>query len=309
MPLSIFGFRALWSPYYAIALLLIIVLYILVTGKWRHKFEDSRPLENKERNFFLLGMVLLYILKGSPIDLMGHLLFTVHMTQMAFLLLLTVPLLVMGIPKWIWAHLFKYKAIDKLFRLFTNPLVAVFAFGLLFSAYHYPIIFDTVKLNIYLHAIMTTMLFMSAVFFWWPVVNNVEGQPQLHGLKKIGYVVLSAILITPACTLIIFGETPIYATYTDGEAWLQAMALCVPATLLTGLSGLGVSGPEVFYSITALYDQQLGGILMKVAQEVIYVVVIGKIFFKWASEERLNADEITAKELLKHQQIQANEIR
>lgn len=309
MPLSIFGFRALWSPYYAIALLLVVVLYFLVTGKWRHKFKNSTPLTTKERNYFLLGMVLLYILKGSPIDLMGHLLFTVHMTQMAFLLLLTVPLLVMGIPNWLWQHLFQYKAIDAVFRLFTKPLIAVFSFGLTFSAYHYPIIFDTVKLDIFLHAGMTTVLFMTAVFFWWPVVNTLEGQPQLHGLKKIGYVVLSAILITPACTLIIFGETPIYATYTDGDAWLQAMALCVPGDLLSGLSGLGVSGPEVFYSITALYDQQLGGILMKVAQEVIYVVVIGKIFFKWASEERQNADEITQQELLKHQQIQANHIQ
>lgn len=309
MPLSIFGFRALWSPYYATALLLVVVLYFLITGKWRHKFQNSKPLTNKERNYFLLGMLLLYILKGSPIDLMGHLLFTVHMTQMAFLLLLTVPLLVMGIPNWIWEHLFKYKPIDALFRFFTKPLVAVFAFGLIFSAYHYPIIFDTVKLNIFLHASMTTILFMSAVFFWWPVVNTLEGQPQLHGLRKIGYVVLSAILITPACTLIIFGETPVYATYTDGEAWLQAMALCVPADLLSGLSGLGMSGPEVFYSISALYDQQLGGILMKVSQEVIYVVVIGKIFFKWASEERQNADEITQQELLKHKQMQANHIQ
>lgn len=305
MPLSIFGFRALWSPYYALSLLIVVALYFLITVKWRHKFENSTALSRKQATLFITGIIFMYILKGSPVDLLGHILFTVHMVQMAGLLLLVAPILLMGIPNWIWENLFKIKVIDALFRFFTKPLIAVFAFGLLFSAYHYPYILDNVKLSLIGHAVFTATVFMSAVFFWWPVVNTVKGQPKVHGLKKIGYVILSAILITPACTLIIFGDTAIYSTYTDGEAWLQAMALCVPAGTLAGLSGMGISGPEVFTSMSALYDQQLGGILMKVAQELIYVFVIGKIFFAWATEERNNAEEITRQELLKHEALHA----
>lgn len=303
MPLSIFGFRALWSPYYALSLLAVVILYFLITVKWRHKFENSTELTKKEASFFLLGMILLYALKGSPIDLLGHILFTVHMVQMAFLLLLVAPIFIMGIPNWIWAKLFEVKIIDKIFSFFTKPLIALLLFGLAFSAYHYPMILDEVKLSLIGHALFTTVVFMSAIFYWWPVVNTLEGQPKVHGLKKIGYVILSAILITPACTLIIFADSALYATYTDGEAWLQAMALCVPAGTLAGLSGLGISGPEVFTDMSPLYDQQLGGILMKVSQEVIYVFVIGKIFYTWASDERKNADEITRQELLKHQAL------
>ena len=144
---------------------------------------------------------------------------------------------------------------------------------------------------------------MTAVFLWWPVVNTVEGQPQLHGLKKIGYIILSAILITPACALIIFVDVPVYETYLGGEAWLKAMALCVPAGTLSGLSGLGVSGPEMFTNMTTIVDQQLGGIIMKTAQELIYVGVIGKIFFSWAADERMNADEITRLDLLKNKEL------
>lgn len=303
MPLSIFGFRALWSPYYALSLLVVIILYFLITVKWRHKFENSTALTKKEASLFLLGMVFMYALKGSPIDLLGHILFTVHMVQMAFLLLIVAPLFIMGIPNWVWAKLFEVKIIDKIFQLFTKPIIALLLFGMAFSAYHYPMILDEVKLSLVGHALFTTVVFMSAIFYWWPVVNTLEGQPRLHGLKKIGYVILSAILITPACTLIIFADNPLYVTYTDGEAWLQAMALCVPSGTLAGLSGLGISGPEVFTDMSPLYDQQLGGILMKVSQELIYVFVIGKIFYKWASEERKNADEITRQELLKHQAL------
>lgn len=303
MPLSIFGFRALWSPWFFLSLLALIGIYFLITVAWRHKFKDSEPLTRKQASLFLLGMLTVYILKGSPVDLLGHILFSIHMTQMAFLLLLAAPLLIMGIPSWLWANLFRIKAIDKTFRLFTKPIISLFGFSIMFSAYHYPLIFDYVKLSLILHAVFTMTIFMSAIFLWWPLVNSLEGQPKLHGLQKIGYVVLSAILITPACTLIIFADVPVYDTYQSGEAWLQAMALCVPAGMLSGLSGLGVSGPEMFTNMSTLYDQQLGGILMKVSQEVIYVFVIGKIFFAWATEERNNADEITKQDLLKHQNL------
>ena len=45
---------------------------------------------------------------------------------------------------------------------------------------------------------------------------------------------------------------PMYITYNSGEAWLQAMALCVPASTLSGLAGLGISGPELFTNMSTL---------------------------------------------------------
>ena len=83
-----------------------------------------------------------------------------------------------------------------------------------------------------------------------------------------------------------------------GEAWLKAMALCVPASTLAGLSGLGISGPELFTNMPTLVDQQLGGIIMKIIQEIIYVGVLGNIFIKWYKEEQDNAEEITAEGII-----------
>ena len=303
MPVSIFGFRALWSPYFLIAIVLGIVLYYLITVKWKDRFEGSHPITKSNAVYFISSMVLLYIVKGSPADLMGHILFSVHMAQMAVLLLIVAPFFIMGIPNWIWEKLLSVTIARKVFMLFTRPVISLLVFTLMFSMYHYPMILDQVKLSIPLHTLFTVTLFISAVFLWWPVVNTVKGQPQLHGLKKIGYVILSALLLTPACSLIIFVEVPVYETYQSGEAWLQAMALCVPAGTLAGLSGLGISGPELFTNMPTLYDQQLGGILMKVIQEAVYVVVIGRIFLTWARYERENADEITQQDLLKRQKL------
>lgn len=303
MPLSIFGFRALWSPWFFLSLVAVVILYFLITMTWRHRFENSVPPTTKEITLFLSGMILLYTLKGSPVDLLGHILFSVHMIQMAAMLFIVVPLLIMGIPGWVWQIALKVNIINRMFQLFTNPVVSLMVFAFAFSIYHVPMVLDYLKMSLILHAVFTITIFMSAVFLWWPIVNTVEGQPKLHGLKKIGYVILSAILITPACALIIFVDVPVYETYMGGEAWLKAMALCVPAGTLSGLAGLGVSGPEMFTNMTTLADQQLGGIIMKTAQELIYVGVLGRIFFTWAAEERNNADEITRLDLAKRQKL------
>src|SRR5690606_11135670 len=114
------------------------------------------------------------------------------------------------IPHFIWKKVLSVKTIDKIVRLFTKPVISLMVFTIMFSLYHYPMVLDYVKMSAFLHAIFTITLFISAIFLWWPIVNTLEDHPQIHGLKKIGYVILSAILITPACTLIIFVDVPVY---------------------------------------------------------------------------------------------------
>ena len=222
MPLSIFGFRALWSPWFFLSLVAVVLLYFLITVKWRHRFEGSTPVTKNQIIFFLSGMTLLYIMKGSPVDLLGHILFSVHMAQMVVLLLLVAPFLIMGIPNWIWKKAFEVKIIDGIFRLFTKSVISLMTFTIM----HFPLIIirmilDFVKLSLPLHAFFTITIFMSAVFLWWPLVNTLEGQPKLHGLKKIGYIILSAMLVTPACALIIFVDVPVYETYSGGDGLLN----------------------------------------------------------------------------------------
>lgn len=281
--LSIFGFRALWSPYFMLFVLLLIGGYFYITIKQRHKYEDSEPLKVGEAVAFVIAMTLLYIIKGSPIDLIAHIMFSFHMVQMAFLYLVIPIILIIGIPNWIWRRIIKRPLINQLFRFFTKPLIALFMFNGFFSFYHIPLIMDAVKMNIFLHAGYTIFLFVLAIFLWWPLVNTLEGQNQLHGLKKLGYIIGDGVLLTPACGLIIFAPEAMYATYTDGDMWLRAMELCVPGSTLSGLT---ISGPELFTDMPAQEDQQLGGVLMKVIQEIVLGVMLARIFFEWYKKEQ-----------------------
>lgn len=293
MTLDIFGFQALWSPLFLFSLIIISLIFILATTLFRQKISStSEHLTSKQMCCFIVTVLLLYIIKGSPIDLLGHIMFSVHMTQMALLYLVIPPLFILSIPKWIWRAFLRVRFVNSLFRFFTKPLIALIVFNGMFSFYHVPVIFDAVKTDMLLHAIYTTVLFMTAVLMWWPLVNELEEYQGFLGLKRIGYIFANGILLTPACALIIFADQPMYHTYSDFSFWLKAMELCVPSDTLASLN---LSGPEMFNSMPLLEDQRTGGVVMKVIQELVYGFFMAKIFYAWYRMESKDSIDMNPK--------------
>ena len=118
-------------------------------------------------------MILFYLTKGGPIDLMGHLMFYAHMIQMAVLLFIIPPILIISIPDWLWKNLWS-KIFSVNFEFLTKPIIILILFNALFSLYHMPIIFDFIKTNIILHELYTGLLMLLALWLWWPLVNKIE---------------------------------------------------------------------------------------------------------------------------------------
>lgn len=283
MAIEIFGFRALWSPYFFLVLMLILVGYFLITVKYRKKISESEPLSKGQAINFSFAIVLLYIIKGSPVDLMGHLMFYAHMIQMAFLCLIIPHFIIVGIPPWIWRTLLNKTSFRIVFSFLTKPIVALILFNGMFSMYHIPLVFDLVKTDFWLHAAYTSILFVLSIAFWWPLINQLDESKSLSGIKKVGYIFAGGALLLPACALIIFADVPMYASFSDPKAWAKALELCVPSSTLVGLT---LSGPEMFSSMSLINDQQLGGVIMKIIQEIVYGVVLAKIFFSWYRKEQ-----------------------
>jgi len=295
-----FGFRALWSPYFLGAMVCITILYFMAIKTWRSKFKGNNHVSAGKISFFVIGMVLLYLVEGGPVDLFSHLMFTAHMVQMAILYLLVPPLLLLGTPDWLMEYLINKPVINQLVKLFSKPLMALLLFNGVFSVYHVPIVFDFVKSDVSAHAIYTSFLFFFAVMMWWPIFTPIKELHTLSSLKKIGYMFANGMIITPACALIMFSFTPMYATYSDPKTWINALQLCVPAS---EISSLGLIGPEMFNLLPTLDDQQFGGILMKVLQEIIYGSVLGYIFIQWMKKER-NQDEVELSQILSSQPVE-----
>ncbi|MDX8044902.1 cytochrome c oxidase assembly factor CtaG [Gracilibacillus sp. S3-1-1] len=272
--IQIFGFRALWSPYFMLFIVgLAVAYYFLFINR-----KDEKKADNKQILYFYSGILLLYIIKGAPVDLLSHIMFTAHMVQMALYYLLFPILIIKGIPVWVWEKVFNMPVVGAILRILTKPLVALLLFNGLFSMYHIPVVFDYAKANEIAHTSITLTILVAAFIVWWPIFSPIKELDKMPPLLKLGYIIANGILITPACALIIFATGTIYSTYSASGPWMQAMALCVPSDVLSSLS---LSGPEMFSPLSILEDQQLGGIVMKITQEIIYGAILARIFFPW----------------------------
>jgi len=291
LDLQIFGFRALWSPYFLTSLFIVAILYYLITVTYRHKFGSVDKPTKKQFSFFYLGLVLLYIVKGAPIDLLSHIMLSAHMAQMAILYMIIPVLFIKGLPVWLIESFINKKGIKPIIHFFTHPIIALGLFNSLFAIYHLPAIFDFSKSSQVAHVFITTLLFILALFMWWPIVTPIERYNKLNPLLKIIYLVISIFIISIACALIIFANVPLFDAYSSEGAWIQSLSLCVPPDVLSGLSGT-LSGAEMFSPLDTIEDQQLGGILMMTLQQIIYGYAIARIFFGWFSKKNMGIDPL-----------------
>ncbi len=280
--LQIFGFQALWNPLTLVITILLGVLYYLFTGPFKEKAGLKESPSGKQQVFLYSALALFYLIKGAPLYIMSHIFLSVHMLQMVIFYFIIPMLVIKGIPEQWWRKVFGARVIGPLINFMTKPLVAIVIFHAMFSFYHLPTVLDFSKTNNFVHWSITLAIFVGAFCFWWPLMTPFKERVLIKPLYKIFYIFGSGLLITPSCALIIFADSPLYATYSEPDAFMQALALCVP---LDVLQGLNLGGPQIFMNMNLVHDQQAAGILMKVSQEFIYGGVLAALFYNWYNSE------------------------
>ena len=264
--LSIFE---LWNPWTALILIGIAGVYLYLVRINRQAIQDSKPVTVKTMAYFITGLLIYYIAQGSPLSLLGHhWLFSAHMMQQSLALFVVPPLILLGIPEWLLRTLLPEVLRKKVLPLLLNPILAVFIFNGLLSFYHFPLIYDGIMSD---HTGLLKngshlILFISAFQMWWVIIEPLPELARMSDLKRLGYVVLNGLLLYPACALIIFANDIIYKTYFNA--------------------------PQVFTFLSPLGDQQLGGVIMKIMQEGVFIVALAYIFKHWYRRERTSGDEI-----------------
>lgn len=275
--LDIYGYRAMFSPELIIFLMLIAAVYLLLTGPLQARFGFTSVVPVRKKVFFMIGLFLAYAGFGGPLNLLGHFQFTIHMFQQSILYMMMPPMIYFGLPEgFLRRYLGSEGKFNKWLSVFINrPFVPIIMFNALFSLYHMPVIFDTVMSNIFYHHGFHLLLVFLSFCSWWSILELISEWNPLSGLKKMGYIIINGVLLTPACALIIFSGDPLFKIYTEG-----AKELCLPFYSLT------LDSPQLFNIMTPLHDQQLGGIVMKLIQEIAYGVALYYTFRQWYLQER-----------------------
>jgi putative membrane protein len=260
------GFSALWGPGVLVFVLVIGFLYFMLVGPWRQYFKHSQPVGRGAKAWFVAAMLVYYASQGSPLAYYAHnYLFSAHMLQMSLAYLAVPPMIYMALPGWAIQAVLDSRLIKPWISLAMHPLITLLGFNFIFSMYHVPLIFNAVFDHPFYHQAVHFVLLFLAFHMWFPIFNTVSGRAELSDLKKMGYIFADGVLLTPACATIIFANKLLYEHY--------------------------MNAPQLFFLLPPLDDQQLGGVIMKIAQEIIYGIILAHLFFTWYSKERKKEQE------------------
>lgn len=250
------GFDTLWQPAMIVQSVLLQALYLLVTvGPLRRWFPGATRPTGLQMAAFLGGLWLLYFSFGSPIDVISDdYLFSVHMIQHELETMLMVPLLMYGTPAWLLRPVLRPRPILQTMKVLTDPLFAPLPFGITFSLFHIPSVYGFTLSHEWFHFIEHVLFFLTAVVMWWPLTSTSEALPRLSVGKRILYIFYGSGMTMPVTVLLFVAQRPWYNFY-------------VQSAHMWGLSALG--------------DQQLGGVIMFVTMLVIYIPLALAEFVKY----------------------------
>ena len=236
-----------------------VVAAYLIAGK-RHAERTGQPVSPHARRLFLGGMLALWVGADWPIhDWAEHYLYSMHMVQHMLFTLIAAPLLVAGIPAWLWRDLLRNRRVRRLWRFVTRPLVAIVIFYTMLLFSHWPAVVTFSTHSEPGHFALHCALVLSAMIMWWPVVSPLPEMPPITPPAQMLYLFFVSLAPTVPAAFLTFGRVPLYPVY---------------ATF-----------PRI-WGISALTDEMIAGLTMKIGGTLILWTVIATIFFRWARREQ-----------------------
>ena len=244
----------------------IWVAVLVPTGLYvRAVVRDARPLDTRKLVQFLSGMVVLWLASDWPLGTLGAgYLASAHMTQFLLYTLVAAPLILLGMPRWLFERILDKLGLRSLvMRLGRSVVVAGAVYNLVLIATHAPGTVEALRTNQFGSFAMDVLWVLAGLILWLPVLSPLlEGRAR-SSWAKMGYLFLttSVVAVIPA-SFLTFTQTPIYGIYEL-------------APRVTGL--------------TAIEDQQLAGIIMKIATIPIVWSTIAVLWFRWTAHEAQTA--------------------
>lgn len=250
-------------------LLLTALLYALGAKTLRRGGSAGRSLPAWRVSAFCGGWLALVIALVSPLDALGEVLFSAHMVQHELLMLVAAPLLVLGKPLAVFAWALPPAALkvaaaavranwwQTFWRRLTAPATAWSLHALALWAWHAPGLFQAGLQSEAVHVLQHASFLLSALLFWWALLRGrASGMAVLYVFTTLLHTGFLGALIT-------FAPTVWYPAYIE--------------TVQT-------------WGITALEDQQLGGLIMWVPAGAILMLAGLMLLAQWlAQTERQSA--------------------
>jgi putative membrane protein len=213
--------------------------------------------------WFAAGIVLLWFASDWPVhDIGERYLYLVHMSQHLVLTLMVPPIMLLATPEWLARLIVGRGRVDRWVHQLARPVPALVLFNGLVLFSHVQGVVNLSSENGLFHYVLHTALVLSAVLLWIPVCGPLP-ELRIPMPAQMLYLFVTSIIPTVPGAWLTFAEGAVYSAYD------------IPARL----GGISVTS-----------DQQVAGLIMKLAGGTYLWMIIATIFFMWATRQDYDAD-------------------
>lgn len=220
---------------------------------------------------FVGAMALLFSASTWPIHQIGEdYLYSVHMLQHMMLSYFMPPLVLLATPTWLMRLIVGTGRTWRVVKFMTKPVVAAVVFNMVVMVTHIPPVVNSSVQSAPLHYGLHSLLVLTALLMWTPVVGPFEELHISHAAKPI-YLFLQSVVPTVPAGWLTFADGVVYKHYDQPvRVW-----------------GIGVTD-----------DQQLAGAIMKIGGSVFLWTLVAFYFFKrfatnWKEENSYRRTPLT----------------
>ncbi len=253
------------EPIVLAALAIAAVAWLLI-GRQVVARHPGHPHPRWRSAAFLGGLAVLAVALTSPIEAYEGQLFSVHMLQHMLLELVAAPLLLLGAPATLALRAASPSVRGQLLAVLHSRAVTVISFPLLawvlFAAvnwgWHFSDLYDQALETPWLHDLQHLTFLGAALLFWWPVVGADPARWRLPHPVRLFYLFLAMPQNSFLGIALMSAPTALYPHYT---------------------SNLRDWGP------TPIVDQSVGGMLMWVGGDVVFLLAMGFVVAAWVRHE------------------------
>jgi cytochrome c oxidase assembly factor CtaG len=224
---------------------------------WR--LHDLRRREGPSRGdalravSFGAGLAVLLAALLTPIDSLGEeRLFSVHMTQHIMIMDFAPILLLLGLSRPLLRPLTRrLRPVEERMGYAAHPIVALLAMVLGVWVWHLPALYELALRNPWAHQLEHLTFLLGGLAFWWFVIEPVPPRHRLPGMWPVAYVAGAKVLLGGLGLVLAFSPSTFYETYEHAvRTW----------------------------GLTALEDQNVGGLVMMIEQSVVLTAFFALTF-------------------------------
>ena len=267
-----------WSIRFGPTFALTLTALVYLRGWFRLRRLAPHRFDGWRLTCFLGGLLTLFVAISSPLDTFGNLLLQVHMIQHLLFMMVAPPLLLLGNPflplltglprpiaRKALGPFLNWRPLKRLGLWLTHPRTTWLIYVAFTLGWHLPVPYELTLHSNSWHEVEHICFLLSALLFWWPVVQPWPSRPQWPRWTMIPYLLLADIQNTALSAFLSFSDRVLYPTYEN-----------VPH----------------FAGMTALSDQNIAGAIMWVPGSIAYLLPVAIIAARYLSPRRFR---ITAK--------------